>query len=254
MITRYHCALNGQGLQDVDPAICVTDIQESAPPLRATTAAGLGDGQRLLRLSRGSLSVTVTFEVHAYDPARRKAIAQKACAWAREGWLTVSDRPGQRLRVICDRLPTVGSALRWTDPLTIGFTAYELPYWQELHPAQTIWTGRSGSATLSPAGSVPCCLEAEVTALGAVSRLTLAVNGRSMALTNLGLSAGQTLRLGYDEAHHRQFLRIGDASALDKRTAASADDLLLEPRQPNAVSLAADGEVKAILRGYGIWR
>ena len=34
-------------------------------------------------------------------------------------------------------------------------------------------------------------------------------------------------------------MRVGDASALGRRTAASDDDLLLRPRQPNTVTITA---------------
>lgn len=253
MNTRYHCSIDGRGLQDIDPAICVTDIREEAPEARAVTASCLGDGQRVLRTDRACLRVSVVFEVHAYDPARRKAIALKACDWAREGWLTVSDRPGQRLRVRCERLPAVGSALRWTDPLTVTFAAWALPYWQEARPAAAAFTGVSGSATLSPGGTQPCCLEAEVTARKPVTSLTLTAGGRAIRLTGLGMKAGETLSIGYD-GERRQFMRVGDRSVLARRSADSADDLTLEPRKPNTVGIEADGEVSAVVRGYGLWR
>lgn len=253
MTTRYGCALDGQGLQDIDPAICLRDIREEAPPLRAAALEGLGDGMRLTRRWRPRLTVSVTFEVHEYDPARRKAIAMKACAWARDGWLTLSDRPGQRLRVICERLPAVDSALRWTDPLTIGFAAYALPFWQEAHPASATFAGRSGSAAVTPAGTRPCFLEAEITATEPVSALTLTAGGGRYELTGLGMRAGETLSIGYEADSHRQFMRVGQRSVLSCRSAASADDLMLTPRKPNSVGIEADGAVRATVRGYGLW-
>ena len=253
MITRYNCAIDGQGLQDIDPAICVVDIREDAPETRAVTAGGIGDGQRVLRMQRAHLRVSVSFEVHAYDPARRKAVAMKACQWARDGWLTLSDRPGQRLRVRCDALPAVGSALRWTDALTIRFVAYELPYWQEIHPAQAAFSGRSGSVSLAPAGTWDCCLEAEITAMGKVDTLTLSVNGGQWSLVGLGMRAGDVLSIGYDEAR-RQFMRVGERSVLGCRSAASVDDLLLTARKPNTVGISADGQVSAVVKGRGLWR
>lgn len=254
--TRYACAMDGQGLQDIDPSVYITDIQEAEPRIRADTlGSALRDGQRLTRLHRESLAVSVTFEVHERDAARRKAVAQRACEWARDGWLTISDRPGQRLWVVCDRLPVVTSALRWTDRLTVGFTAYALPYWQEAHPVSASFTGARGTAYIAPAGTRDCCLEAEITAQsGTVDLLTIAVNGRRFAFEGLGLARGQTLVIGYDDEHHRQFMRVGDRSALGKRTAASADDLILHPRMQNAVTIEADAPVRATLKGRGLWR
>lgn len=253
IITRYGCAVDGVGLTELDPSIIVTDIQESAPALRAATAEGVDDGLRLLRLKRPALSVAVTFEVHEYDPARRKAVALKVCGWAREGWLTLSDRPGQRLRVVCDRLPAVTSALRWTEPLTVGFVAYGLPYWQESRPATAAFTGREGSVSLSPAGTADCFLEAAITAREPVDALTLTAGGRTLTLRGLGMRPGDALTIGYEGEAHRQYLRVGERSALGCRSADSADDLLLCPRKPNPVGIAADGTVSAALRAHGLW-
>ena len=255
MNTRYACAIDGQGLQDIDPAVIITDIQEAAPKLRLTTAqSGLYDGLRLTGARRESLAVTVTFEVHEQDTARRKAVAQRACEWAREGWLTISDRPGQRLRVVCDRPPVIPSALQWTDSLVIGFTAYALPYWQEAHPVSAFFSGQRGEATLAPAGTRESYLEAEITAeSGPVNALTLAVGGRSFAFAGLGLARGQTLSIGYDD-EHRLFMRVGGASVMSRRTAASADDLLLAPRTQNAIRIEADNPIRATLKGRGLWR
>ena len=254
-VTRYSCALDGQGLQDIDPAILIVDIREEIPKLAAATAANARyDGLHLARIARQRLGVTVVFEIHEYDPARRRAVADRACEWARDGWLTIGDRPGQRLRVVCERPPVATSALQWTDRLTIGFAAYALPFWQDIDPARATFTGRAGSALIAPAGNRECFLEAEITAAGPVDALTLAVNGRRFAFEGLALGPGQTLLIGYDDENHRQFMRVGDASALAARTAASADDLLLRPKTPNAVEISADGEVHVTLKGRGLWR
>lgn len=255
-LTRYACAVDGLGLQDIDPTIHITDIQETAPKVRADTATNaLYDGLRLTRLLRQSLSVSVTFEVHEYDAARRKAVAQRACDWARDGWLTVSDRPGQRLRVVCDRLPVVPSALKWTDRLTIGFTAYDLPFWQEQYPVTATFSGDNGGVIIVPTGNRACCLEAEITATGGtVDHLVLSVGGRSLAFSALGLTGGQTLSIGYDDERHLQYMRIGDASALSRRTPESADDLLLQAREHNAVAISANAPVRVTIRARGLWR
>lgn len=254
--TRYMCAINGQGLQDLDPTIFITDIQESSPKLRANTVSNaFYDGLRLMRMHRQSLAVSVSFCVREYDTARRKSVAEKACEWAKDGWLTINDRPGQRLYVVCDKLPVIPSALKWTDTLTIGFTAYALPYWQEAIPATATYTGTNGNANLSPAGNRDCYLEAEITATGGtVNTLTIAVNGKSYAFSGLGLAKGKSLSIGYDDENHLQFMRIGDVSAFSTRTAASADDLMLRPKKVNAITVTANTAVMAVFKARGLWR
>lgn len=255
-LTRYACAINGHGLQDIDPTIFITDIQETAPKIRTrTTDNALYDGLRVTRSQRQSLAVSVTFCVREYDTARRKAIAEKACAWAEDGWLTINDRPGQRLWVICDRIPVIPSSLKWTDELTIGFTAYALPYWQQQYPATATYTGTNGSTFVSPAGNRDCYLEAEITATGGtVNELVLAVGGRAYAFTGLGLANGQTLSIGYSDDEHLQYMRVGDQSVLSKRTAASDDDLILLAKSQNAVTITANAAVRATIKARGLWK
>ena len=256
MITRCTCALNGQGLQDIDPAICVTDIRESVPAMTFAAAANARrDGSRLLRAQRQSLSVRITFEIHEYDAARRKAIAVRACDWAREGFLTVSDRPGQRLYAVCDQLPAIPSALQWTDQLTVGFTAYALPYWQDAVPIRAAFRGTAGETCLIPGGTAPCFLEAKIEAAeGTVNAMTVAVNGRAYRFADLNLQKGQAFEIGYEDGSQRQFMRIGDRSALRCRTADSADDLPLLPRTRNNIAVTADGPVNAQFYGRGLYQ
>lgn len=256
MNTRYTCSIDGQGLQDIDPTIFITDIQESSPKIRTQTANNaLYDGLRLTRVQRQSLSVSVTFCVREYDTARRKAVAEKACEWAKDGWLTINDRPGQRLRVVCDKLPVITSALKWTDELTIGFAAYAFPFWEEAFPAKASFSGASGGVNLAPAGNIDCFLEAEITATGGtVNTLTVEVNGEFFTFNALGLGNGKSLSIGYDDEHHLQYMRIGSMSVLSKRTAESADDLKLHPRRPNTITVTANAAVKAVFKARGVWR
>ena len=255
-LTRYACAINGQGLQDIDPTIYITDIQESAPKIKATTANNaFYDGLHLTRMQRQSLAVSVTFCVREYDTARRKAVAEMACEWARDGWLTINDRPDQRLYVVCDKLPVIPSSLKWTDALTIGFTAYALPYWQAAYPAVATYTGTNGSVSIAPAGNRDCYLEAEIEATGGtVNTLTISVGGGTFSFSGLGLAKGQKLSIGYDDDRHLQYMRIGNASVLSKRTAASSDDLMLHPRKQNAVTITANTAVRANIKARGLWR
>lgn len=256
MITRYGCAIDGIGLADIDPTIYVTDIQETTPKMRAVTLNNAThEGLYLTRLQRQSLAITITFEIHEYDPERRKAVAERVSAWAHDGWLSIRDRPGQRLFVVCDRLPVVPSALKWTGKITLGFTAYALPFWQETFAASASVSGASGKFRLSPAGNMDCYLEAKIRADGGtVNSLTIAANGQTYAFTGLGLQSGQTLEIGYSDEHHRQYMRIGGASVLSRRTAESADDILLHPHTGNEISVNADSAVMAKFYTRGLYR
>lgn len=255
-LTRYTCAINGQGLQDIDPTIFITDIQESAPKIKTQTVSNaIHDGLRLTRVQRQSLSVSVTFCIREYDTERRKAIADKVCEWAQDGWLTIGDRMWQRLLVTCDRLPVITSALKWTDHLTVGFTAYALPYWQAMFPATVTFSGTNGVVSITPDGTADCFLEAEVKAeAGTVDIVGLSANGRFISFNGLGLTQGKTLSIGYDDANHLQYMRIGDTPVFSKRIRESADDLILHPKRPNSIGLEASGRSTFIIRARGLWR
>lgn len=261
MMTRYACWLNGQGLSDLDESVCILDIAEAAPALRLQTAALAGrEGQAVTARRRRQLTVTVTFEIRERDPHRRKAIADQARAWARDGWLTVSDRPGQRLYVLCEALPSVSSALRWTAPLTAVFTAYALPFWQAEHPARaevSAQANTAASAALAPVGTAPWCLmDCQVQNQGgkALTSLTLA-SGTGDVLTLSApslLAPGATLSLTHDASGRLSIAGPG-GSLLHTRTAASADDLTLVPGQTAHPSVTADQPVKATFLTRGLF-
>lgn len=256
MNTRFACWLDGRGLQDVDPAVCVTDIRENPARLRIETGSlARDDGLRLTGRARERLDVTVCFAVRQSDPGRRALILDDVLAWAGDGFLTVNYRPGQRLRVRYTDLPALGSSLRWTDTLSVTFTAFAVPYWEDATPA----VARAGSAstrsalTLVPRGNADACLlEAEITAAGAVNTITLSAPRGRFSLTGLGLSAGRKLTVAYEDGLLR--LAVDGISVLDKRGADSTDDIPLTPRVPNTIVVAADGPCTAVVRARGRYR
>ena len=154
MRTRYDVYMDNLPLSAVDPAIYVTDVQETQPAYDTTAMArARGDGSRVTRRVRDSLQVRVYFAVRETDVGRRRDIIQRAAAWAMGGrYLAIGDRPGQRLRVVCDTLPSVTSALRWTQDLIMVFTAYAMPYWEADTPIRAGFTGTSGTAAIRQAG------------------------------------------------------------------------------------------------------
>lgn len=237
-MTRYHVWLNGLGLQDIDPAIFITDVQEHAPePLLTTAPRAQGDGLHILRRSRQSLSVAVRFAVREYQPARRSAILQKIRAWALQGGsLTTGDRPGQRLCVDPAELPSAHSTLRWTEELTLLFTARSLPYWEEASPTQAITPATlmlPGDAPSAPMELHWCC-----TATAAVV-LTITTPLSTMTFIDLPAVTGQELVITHASGVLTAF--IGETDVLPCRTPESSDDLLLPCGVASAVTVTVDG-------------
>ena len=256
MITRYRAWMDGEGLHDVDPAVIITDIRESKPEENIVTAGnGYRDGQRVLYRHREALSVTIRFMIREYDVARRKGILSRVLAWAHDGWLQINDRPEQRLRVVCEDMPAITSALKWTEELSVVFTAYAVPYWQETHAVSVSGSGQSGTVHLAPLGDMPCCLEANIsnTGSGTLNILTLTAGNRSFAFSGLGLASGKTLTIRYAEDTGLLRMEIEWESVMNKRTAASADDLLLYPGS-NTITFTADQQISGIFKARGLWR
>lgn len=252
MNLRTRVWLDGQALHDLDPAIIITDVTESAPKVeRSTAASALGWGSQLMQSTRRSLSVTVHFLIRDYSPAHRFAVLQKVHLWARGKALAVSYRPGQQLNVVADELPVLSSSLKWTGGLSITFTAYAMPYWQDAVPLRfTCEKGElliPGTAPAAPADVI-------VTSTGSGMATTLTVHaGRSMiTLQNISLPAGDSVAFSHDEYGRLSITRSG-VSLLAHRTAASADALLVLPGCVNDLACSADQPVKGEFVIRGVW-
>ena len=244
MRSRYLAALDGVELSAIAPEIIVTDITHNAPvrEVRASDIAGR-NGKLYTRTVTSSTGVTVSFEIHTPDVRRRAAIMEDVQRWAMPGGvLTTSDRPDRVLRVVCESPPTVGSAQKWTGVCSIGFVAYAVPFWEDEAPRRVSITGNGSKNLFVPGFAAPASVEATVknTGSGAISSVTLTAGDTSMTFNGLSLGTGQTLTLAHD-ARGLLTARIGGTSVLDKRTAASSDELELEPGRNATLTVATDG-------------
>lgn len=244
MRTRYLVGLDGVELSSIAPEIIVTDITHNAPvrEIRASDIAGR-NGKLYTRTVTSSTGVTVSFEIHTPDVRRRALIMEDVQRWAMQGGvLTTSDRPDRVLRVVCESLPTVGSAQKWTGVCSIGFVAYAVPFWEDETPRRVSITGNGSKNLFVPGFAAPAGVDATVKNTGSstISSVTLTAGDTSMTFTGLSLGAGQTMTLAHD-ARGLLTARIGSTSVLDKRTAASSDELELEPGKNATLSVTTNG-------------
>ena len=244
MRTRYLVALDGVELSAIAPEIIVTDITHNAPVREVRTSDIAGrNGKLYTRTVTSSAGVTVSFEIHTPDVRRRAAIMEDVQRWAMQGGvLTTSDRPDRMLRVVCESLPTVGSAQKWTGTCSIGFVAYAVPFWEDEAPHRVSITGNGSKSLFVPGFAAPASVEATVknTGSGTISTVTLTAGDTSMTFAGLALGAGQTMTLGHD-ARGLLTALIGGASVLDKRTATSSDELELDPGKHATLAVTTDG-------------
>lgn len=254
----YPVRLNGIGLDTLDPRIRVTNVEEEAPKIKITTnTKAKYDGLRVLRRERNSRAILVRFVLWERDKTQRTALLCRVMEWADPGgMLTLGSRSDMQIGVVCDRLPDFSGRDR-TDEMEVGFTAYD-PYWRGCDPVTVSLDTTAGTAatvTLRPSGTArETFLEFDIknTGTAAMASANVSVNGMAFALSGLGLNAGQLLTVSYD-SNGFLAMGIGGGSVMDKRSAASADDLVLRQRADNPVSVTTSQPARVTLRAWEQW-
>lgn len=237
------CTLDGTSLTDAADGLLLLDVREDAPRLRTETFPRPDGGTTTILCQRESLSVRVELGLHAPDPAKwQAAVSALSARTEGGGMLSLSTRPGQRLRV--DRAAlSVPSAEDWTDKLTLTLTALEVPWWEAEQPVSAVITETGmltvpGSTSRAPADvTVTNCGD------GVLTQVQLVCGDTQMAFDSLALSPGDALTLS--AARGMLSARVGQESVLTRRTALSDDLLLAECGKVSALSVRADQPVSA---------
>ena len=247
MISRYELSLNGVSLSSFHPSLMVLDIQYADPQFEIITAAmATRPGAYVTHQTAGSAAVKVLFELHCPDIKERRRTLDRITAWAMAGGtLQTSDRPEHILSVICTAPPAL-TAKDFTAPLSITFSAYNPPFWQDKIPAVT-----TGSSLYVP-GSVPPSIaraqvDADITATAAITSCSIAIGSTTIALSGISIPSGGVIKI----AHNNGILSIkyGNTSLLSKRT--GDDDLLAECGKSNNISVT--GSITAQCTARGLW-
>lgn len=247
MADRCSCTLNGVSPTALHPAISVQDIEELSPRMQISTAMLPTGGSQLLRRVRESLSVRVKLLIAAYDLKERQTAFAQLMAWAEQGGsLCIGARPGQTLAVSCTALPSLRE-LYWLETLSITFTAYQPPYWQDAQPHTFTMTD---SIILSVAGTAPeTPLDLLIHNDSSAQLNTLEVHTAGMLhFDNLAIAPGDALRIHHDRgvfAAETVSEGATPSSVLLCRSLDSDDDLLLLPGKENTVRLLANVDVTA---------
>ena len=254
MKTRYNAWMNNIGLQDIDDSIYVVDIVERDPDEEIIKAErSMSGGTRFIRVNRHALSVVIRFVVREHDPARRADIVSRVRAWAKEGYLTTSDKPGKRLYVVCEYLPMVEGAMRWHETLELTLTAYDVPWWEDtsnncctIEPnVPSNGTTYIGSSTLYQPGTTEAPVDVTVTAKSAMDTFRIdASENKYYKLEGLGMKGGDVLTITHDERGINYF-KVNGASVLKKRTADSQDNVVIPPGH-TTLTVRAGGPCKVV--------
>ena len=246
--------LNGLGLQDIDSALLLTEIIHLPAAIRCREVSLPGGPLLTLQRETRPARVLLRFAAHEEEPVRRGQLLERAAAWALQGGrLTVSDRPGQALRVRCTELPE-HSTLHWTKEMTLAFEGRPYPLWRDVRPQAAEMTGRSGSAEVWVPG---CGVSPVSVTLQAKERLTavrLAAGDSFIALSGLALAKGERLWLGEAEETGLFEIRRGQTggSLLTKRTPPSSDALCLPAGRRGSLSYSADAAADVLFEVWGV--
>lgn len=250
----FEAALDGLPLSAIAQEILLLDIDEVEPDEGShTDSRALHHGERRSEWKRKHLAVKLRMMIRTQNILHRTKIMQDVTQWAaRGGWLTINTRPGQRLRVQADKLPTLGSAHKWTREIEITFKAFERPYWED-ESLTSVTITNSGS--LRFAGAVSSCpIEVSAVNMGTETLTNVLFNCGTtyIKLDGLELPAGEKVSISYTDDDLMTITAAG-TSALSNRTADSDDDLLAEPTMDNEISVTADQPVSATFKARGRW-
>lgn len=251
MISRYEAYMDGEALSAVDSSIYVLDIQYGSPSYAIQTSKVSGrPGARVVKKESESTPVTILFEIHEYDTAKRQAVCQKVQKWANGKILAVSDRPNQQLRAVCQNFPVI-NAKAWTEPVSMTFIGFNPPYWEEKNQTLVKITGASGNKkAFVPGNAGKALVELTVKANASASGFTAAVAGHQLTVL-VQMATNDTVTISYDE-NMIQSIKKGNTSILDKRT--GADDLLAVSGETNTFEISSDASVTATFAVRGCWR
>lgn len=253
---RISAYINGTSLTDAAPLAIIRQVTENPAESELTTGERPGrEGQSVVGFKRTRLNITIDFALrNIFDLEARASDIEAAAAWAQNGILELSNKPGRQLRVIVTKRPVFGAARDYNQVYSAEFAAIACPYWQDRGFTAVTKTGTTGSAALNPPGTVERLpLEFTITpASAAMTSLTVTVNGKSIAFSGITVASGKKLKLYYDE-NNLQWITNDGSSALQYRTAASADDLFVYPKRSNTITFTANTAVTAEFRARGLY-
>jgi hypothetical protein len=253
-------ALNGVQLDEIDKRILIQKVEPASGKDQVNAISLWGAaGNRVNKEHRDYLDVVVSFSMDIKRNAleERSEIFEKVMGWAMGGgWLTLSQKPDRRLRVIAAQLPAEGDPLEWTNRYSITFRAYGVPYWEKENASQLRIGGTSGtSRQFGVPGNVRGVMDAQFTNTsgGTINTFSISCSGGgSISLSGLGLGNGETLVIDHPNNGRQSWLRIriGGRSVMGCRTSGSSNDLYCGPGT-TTVSMSAGGSGTLLLSCNG---
>lgn len=241
----------GESLRNRNSLILIQGITEedNESDLNALAMAGR-HGQFLADIPRRRCkTVTVTFAVRElYDLAARARAVDDVNAWARDGWIMISSRPEQRLLAVCSKRATAGAVRDYTQEMTVAFSAYSRPFWEDVTPSVADF---EAEGELYVPGSQESVGEITVTAGEALEGVSINMGGRVISFPEIEMASGDELVIDHDEDGFFR-ARLEGVTVLSERSASSDDDFYVSPGLV-PVTVTAGGAVTCRASCYGRW-
>lgn len=269
MITRYRISLNGTQLDQLlvndygQNALVITNVGCVKPSFdRTVETPASRDGGIVTKTYRGKATVIVSFMLRIYDVAQRNAACQRIKTWAAAGgYIRINDRNNQTLyNAVCDEYPEIDSARDWTEILTMSFSSYVFPYWQDTNQTAFSGTGTNITGTLKAPGNAPkAYVTVEITPQsGTLAEVEISVGSTKIKVSGMSITTSGKLVIDYDARMNIRIRRLVGStytSYLEKRTTDSTDELLAVPGASSSVSIKTTNSirVKADLKVRGAW-
>lgn len=246
--------LNGVALTEACPRASISQLTEEASSMGQITGERPGTyGIRIFGNHTKQKKITIEFVILETADLDFRARAQEAAAgWCRDGYMTMSNRPGRRIWVHCVSRPSIGAARDYTQMLRAEFVTGAVPFWEDdKEQILALGTGTETAGTATPVFTAERApLQARITASGAdLDGFDLGCNGAHCVMQGIDLESGSTLAIAYDM---NGILTIGDGTTdmLMCRTPSSPDDLWLRSGMANEITFEA--ETAAVVQVF--WR
>lgn len=277
MTNRYRVSIGGTYLDQLlqndkrfKDKVVMLNVGYAEPGIsRTIETAGDNDGGIVTRTYRQRASVTITFGLYIYNTADRYEACEAIKTLASKGGTVITnDRPNRALyNCVCDQYPEIDSARDWTEPLTMVFSSYAFPYWQNQTATVKSLTGTKTESTITVPGNAPkaiCTME-----ITAAENFPTNLNGTILKVTvdstflniNYPLKKNNYCLIDQDEKNNLR-IRIYDNSSSSKKliasgiglaTDSSSDKLVAIPGKANKFAIQADKKITAKLSVRGAW-
>lgn len=256
--------------------VWVEDIQYAEPSIKRTIeTAGDADGGIITKTYREKASVTVLFNVLTWDPVERyDAIEAIRTLASKGGTILTSNRPKRALfNAVCETLPEITSSKDRTGELSMTFSSWAFPYWQDAaDPTPSTLTGTNTSMSVSVPGNAPrakCWVE-----ITANESIITPGNKINLSGPTIDITVGNTtIYLMYlfeknnyiiidTDANDNLRVRVYNnntsnkkliASGIDLTHPTSSDKLVAIPGKSNTFKIRANKKISAKLYVRGAW-